>query len=113
MRATAANDPLQQPPNLVVPTTQDPSGYPWELVYKPDSVEEPFREISLLVSNLDKSIKFYCEGLGMKTTIRKSTDDFSQARRCDCDAFRRDCLSCAPAVAAARLHASGCTAACA
>ena len=57
---------------------QDPSGYPWELVYKAESIKEPFREVSLLVSDLQRSIKFYRDGLGMKVTTSKSTDGYTQ-----------------------------------
>ena len=64
----------------VYATVQDPSGYPWELVFRPDSVKEPFREISLLVSDIERSTKFYSKGLGMRVTMSKSSDKFSQVR---------------------------------
>ena len=58
--------------------TQDPSGYTWELTQKDDAVVEPFREISLRVSDLERSVKYYCEILGMRLVSRTSGGNFEQ-----------------------------------
>ena len=60
---------------------QDPSGYPWQLQPVEDGVPEPFREISLLVSDINRSVSYYCDVLGMRVARSRRDDSVSQVRR--------------------------------
>jgi len=44
---------------------EDPTGYKFELIQRP-ATSEPFAQVNLRVKNLDESIKYYTECLGMK-----------------------------------------------
>jgi lactoylglutathione lyase len=44
---------------------KDPTGYSWELIERPGAITEPIAQVMLRVGDLDKSIKFYTEVLGM------------------------------------------------
>jgi catechol 2,3-dioxygenase-like lactoylglutathione lyase family enzyme len=53
----------------------------------PPGVLEPFREINLLVSDVEKSIDFYCATLGMSVSGSDRTDDISRVHvhvSCEC-----------------------------
>jgi hypothetical protein len=45
---------------------EDPTGYKFELIQREAESPEPFAQVMLRVSNLDKSIKYYEDCLGMK-----------------------------------------------
>jgi lactoylglutathione lyase len=44
----------------------DPTGYSWELIERAGPIREPIAQVMLRVSDLDASIKFYTEALGMR-----------------------------------------------
>lgn len=52
---------------------QDPSGYLWE-VLPASGEDEPVREMNILVSRLDESVKFYRDLLGMQVVRREAAD---------------------------------------
>ena len=45
---------------------EDPTGYKFELIEREKATQEPFCQVMLRVSNLDKSIEYYEKCLGMK-----------------------------------------------
>ena len=49
---------------------EDPTGYKFELIEREKPTKEPFCQVMLRVSNLDKSIEYYEKCLGM-TLLRK------------------------------------------
>ena len=57
---------------------QGPSGYLWELQELPVGELEPFREMSLIVSDITASLRYYCEVLGMRVVKSERTDDVSK-----------------------------------
>jgi catechol-2,3-dioxygenase len=55
---------------------QDPSGYLWEVQPAPEDGMEPFRELNLLVSDIEASERFYCDALGMSLVGRESGEEY-------------------------------------
>ncbi|KAL3142030.1 hypothetical protein ABBQ32_004665 [Trebouxia sp. C0010 RCD-2024] len=53
----------------VIAFVEDPTGYKWELITREEPIKEPIAQVMLRVTDLDRSIKFYTEALGM-TLIR-------------------------------------------
>jgi len=45
---------------------EDPTGYKWELIQRPDHKKDPILHMMFRVTDLDKSIQYYTECLGMK-----------------------------------------------
>lgn len=52
---------------------QDPSGYLWE-VLPASGEDEPVREMNILVSRLEESVKFYRDLLGMQVARRETAE---------------------------------------
>jgi lactoylglutathione lyase len=53
---------------------EDPTGYKWELIQRPDHKKDPILHMMFRVTDLDKSIQYYTEALGMKL-IRKRENE--------------------------------------
>ncbi|GMH46034.1 hypothetical protein BSKO_13998 [Bryopsis sp. KO-2023] len=51
--------------NTVIAFAKDPTGYPFEIIQRADSTE-PLCQVMLRVGDLEKSMNFYTEALGMK-----------------------------------------------
>jgi hypothetical protein len=54
---------------------QDPSGYLWEVEPALENGMEPFRELDILVSDIDASERFYVDALGMTVVGRENDDE--------------------------------------
>jgi lactoylglutathione lyase len=57
---------------------QDPSGYSWELIGRenPEPPREPLAQVMLRVGDLDRSIKFYTEALGMRLLRTRENEQY-------------------------------------
>lgn len=53
---------------------EDPTGYKWELIQRKPVPKDPILHVMLRVTDLDKSIQYYTEALGMKL-IRKRDNE--------------------------------------
>lgn len=55
---------------------KDPTGYSWELIERLGEISEPIAQVMLRVGDLDKSIKFYTEALGMKLLRTRENPEY-------------------------------------
>lgn len=56
---------------------KDPTGYLWELIERPEgSITEPLAQVMLRVGDLDKSIEFYRNVLGMKLLRTRDNPEY-------------------------------------
>jgi lactoylglutathione lyase len=55
---------------------KDPTGYSWELIGREGAIREPLAQVMLRVGDLDKSIKFYTEVLGMKLLRTRENPEY-------------------------------------
>lgn len=57
---------------------QDPSGYLWELIGRDTSepIREPLAQVMLRVGDLERSIKFYTEALGMRLLRTRENEQY-------------------------------------
>jgi len=55
---------------------KDPTGYSWELIERQGEIPEPIAQVMLRVGDLDKSIKFYTEALGMKLLRTRENPEY-------------------------------------
>lgn len=55
---------------------KDPTGYSWELIERKGDIPEPLAQVMLRVGDLDKSIKFYTEVLGMKLLRTRENPEY-------------------------------------
>ncbi|KAG7673036.1 hypothetical protein Ndes2526B_g05396 [Nannochloris sp. 'desiccata'] len=55
---------------------KDPTGYSWELIGREGSIREPLAQVMLRVGDLDRSIKFYTEVLGMKLLRTRENPEY-------------------------------------
>ncbi|KAK9824398.1 hypothetical protein WJX72_010013 [[Myrmecia] bisecta] len=53
----------------------DPTGYLWEIIERPQT-REPIAQVMLRVTNLEKSIQYYTECLGMKLLRKRENPDY-------------------------------------
>jgi len=54
---------------------KDPTGYAWEIIQrKGKEIKEPIAQVMLRVTDLDKSIQYYTEALGMQLLKRKDNE---------------------------------------
>lgn len=59
--------------NTIIAFVEDPSGYKWEIIQRPDTTPEPFCQVMLRVGDLQRSIKWYEEVMGM--TLLRTRDN--------------------------------------
>ena len=55
---------------------EDPTGYKWELIGRDGNIPEPLAQVMLRVGDLDKSIKFYTEVMGMKLLRTRENPEY-------------------------------------
>lgn len=55
---------------------KDPTGYSWELIERKGEITEPIAQVMLRVGDLDRSIKFYTEALGMKLLRTRDNPEY-------------------------------------
>jgi len=55
---------------------KDPTGYSWELIERKGEITEPLAQVMLRVGDLDRSIKFYTECLGMKLLRTRDNPEY-------------------------------------
>jgi Glyoxalase/Bleomycin resistance protein/Dioxygenase superfamily len=89
---------------------QDPSGYLWE-VLPAAGEDEPVREVNMLVSKMEESVRFYRDTLGMHVVRREGADgdesyDRVCAHACSCVLCTRGAPACRRAPAAGAMHGS-------
>jgi lactoylglutathione lyase len=58
---------------------EDPTGYKWELIQRESESSEPFAQVMLRVMDLDKSIKYYEDCLGMQLLRKRDNPGVHQA----------------------------------
>jgi lactoylglutathione lyase len=54
----------------------DPTGYSWELIERAGPITEPLAQVMLRVSDLDRSIRYYTEALGMKLLRTRENPEY-------------------------------------
>lgn len=54
----------------------DPTGYKWELIQREGAIPEPLAQVMLRVGDLDRSIQFYTEALGMKLLRTRDNPEY-------------------------------------
>lgn len=62
--------------NSVIAFVEDPTGYKWELIQREGKQSDPICQVMLRVSDLDKSIKYYEECLGMKLLRKRDNPEY-------------------------------------
>ncbi len=55
---------------------KDPTGYPWELIERAGLIPEPIAQVMLRVTDLERSIKFYEEALGMRLLRTRENPEY-------------------------------------
>lgn len=55
---------------------EDPTGYKWELIGRDGNIPEPLAQVMLRVSDLDRSIAFYTNVLGMKLLRTRENPEY-------------------------------------
>lgn len=61
----------------VIAFAEDPSGYKWELIQRKDkSIPEPICQVMLRVSDLDRSVAFYRDVLGMRLLRTRDNPEY-------------------------------------
>jgi len=60
----------------VIAFAEDPTGYKWELIQKPEKRDDPMCQVMLRVGDLEKSIKYYKEALGMQLLRRRENPEY-------------------------------------
>jgi len=55
---------------------KDPTGYSWELIQRQGGITEPIAQVMLRVGDLDRSIKFYTDVLGMKLIRTRDNPEY-------------------------------------
>eukprot|EP00884_Botryococcus_braunii_P010067 jgi/Botrbrau1/19061/Bobra.0100s0085.1 len=60
----------------VIAFVDDPTGYKWELIERKGSNPEPIAQVMLRVTDLDKSIQYYTEALGMKLLRKRDNPEY-------------------------------------
>ncbi len=55
---------------------KDPTGYPWELIERSGPIPEPIAQVMLRVTDLERSIKFYEEALGMRLLRTRENPEY-------------------------------------
>lgn len=64
---------------------EDPTGYKWELIERPGDQQEPICQVMLRVSDLERSIAYYRDCLGMKLLrTRDNPGAFFATSTCSC-----------------------------
>lgn len=61
--------------STVIAFAEDPTGYKFELIQRPGT-QDPICQVMLRVTNLEKSIKYYTEALGMKLLRTKENPEY-------------------------------------
>jgi Glyoxalase/Bleomycin resistance protein/Dioxygenase superfamily len=61
---------------------QGPSGYLWQPKVQPPGVLEPFRELDFVVSDVEASVRYYCDVLGMHVVRSERNEGISRVRAC-------------------------------
>ncbi|BDA47561.1 probable lactoylglutathione lyase [Coccomyxa sp. Obi] len=59
----------------VIAFVDDPTGYKWELIQRPEPIPEPIAQVMLRVTDLDRSIQYYTEALGMKLLRKRDNPE--------------------------------------
>eukprot|EP00887_Chlorella_sp_A99_P003381 scaffold7.g3381.t1 len=62
--------------STVIAFVEDPTGYKWELITRQGELPEPIAQVMLRVGDLDRSIKFYTEVLGMKLLRTRENPEY-------------------------------------
>lgn len=60
----------------VIAFVEDPTGYKWEIIQRPQVSPEPFCQVMLRVGDLQRSIKWYQEVLGMKLLRTRDVPEY-------------------------------------
>lgn len=61
----------------IIAFVDDPTGYKWEIIgSKGKPIPEPIAQVMLRVTDLDKSIKYYTEALGMQLVKKKDNPEY-------------------------------------
>lgn len=55
---------------------KDPTGYPWELIERAGPIPEPIAQVMLRVTDLERSIAFYQEALGMRLLRTRENPEY-------------------------------------
>lgn len=62
--------------STVIAFVEDPTGYKWELIQRPGEITEPLAQVMLRVTDLERSIKYYTECLGMKLLRTRENPEY-------------------------------------
>lgn len=60
----------------VIAFVEDPTGYKWELIERPGEQKDPICQVMLRVGNLERSIQYYTECLGMKLLRTRENPEY-------------------------------------
>ncbi|KAF8056006.1 lactoylglutathione lyase [Scenedesmus sp. PABB004] len=60
----------------VIAFARDPTGYLWELIQRPEPIREPLCQVMLRVGDLQRSIDYFTQALGMKLLRTRDVPDY-------------------------------------